>query len=120
MPSQPRKWTAEEEKLMLRQSLGEFSMFRLEKALRSSRESIIMHMLSLGYRPLIQRRRSNGGAGCTRAERPVVDIQNFPGDAASYAPTVGSDKLLQRLQTMYPHRRFEEVDFAAIKKRTAG
>src|SRR5262249_6493567 len=52
-----RQWTIEEDRLMVRQSQGEFSMLWLEKELRSSRDSIVLRMRDLGIQPVIQKRR---------------------------------------------------------------
>jgi hypothetical protein len=107
-----RAFTIEEDKLMVRQSHGEFSMHQLERSVKASRETLIVRMAELGVQPKIQVQRLRG----TRDQRRAMH-EPGPADAANACPSVGGDKLLRLLQENYGNRYYEVVDFEAIKKK---
>ncbi len=109
MSAPSRPWTADDDDLMRRQSIGEFSMHKLEKKIRSSRESIIKRMLDLGYHPLIQKRK--GLRLPTTSLQPLnVMPEPIPNDIINFAPSVGMDKLLLQLHKCHDDRRYEEMN----------
>jgi hypothetical protein len=92
-----RAWNVEEERLMKLQSLGEFSMHRLEQLTRASRESLIPHMRTLGLEPKVHiRNRRN----------PAIVEYHAAADGYDSSPSVGHDKLLKRLNEFHPDRRY--------------
>ncbi len=115
MSAPPRLWTADDDDLMRRQSIGEFSMHKLEKEIRSSREAIINRMRDLGFTPVIMKRRG------MRWPQTGVRPRDFlpeptPTDILNFAPHVGKDRLLLELQKHHDDRRYEEMDLP-IKRR---
>lgn len=97
-----RIFTDQQIDLMRRQSQGEFSMHRLEKMLKASRESIIPHMVIIGLEPSIQPHNKGG------QRAPSIDMHPRASDAMNASPSVGKDKLLLRLQTLHANRRYGE------------
>lgn len=98
-----RVWTAQEEQLMRQQSFGDFSMHQLEKLVKGSRESIIPHMKEIGLEPRIHLHRNVHIGASHKNNLPEHWAMN---DGYDSAPTVGSDKLLQRLNAIHPDRRY--------------
>jgi hypothetical protein len=117
-PSKRRAWTIEEDHLMVRQSQGEFSMLWLEREVHSHRECIIRRMEELGVKPIIHKR--HGGRPPGGQVILPETFQPEPGDVTNFAPTVffnnKNDQLLQQLIKHHDDRRYEDVDFAAMRK----
>lgn len=104
-----RQWTIEEDRLMLMQSQGRFTMHQLEKAFVASRESIVLRMEALGLTPVISKRHSPH-AKDTR-ERYRVIPPPAPGDAENYAASPdGPDRELRLLYEHHGERRYEALD----------
>jgi hypothetical protein len=95
----PRRiFTQEEDQLMLLQSSGKLSMHKLERMIGASRDSIIKRMAELGATPVIIRHAR--GMQKDKVE-PVSQTDSY-----NFSPSVGADKLLQRLIQWHGDRRY--------------
>ncbi len=97
LTSRRRVFTIDEEALMLRQSHGEFTMHQLEQELHAARDTIISRMRVLGLEP------NNSGHRLPRGAN--IGAPQF-GDGHDSCPSVGKDRLLQRLVERHGGRSY--------------
>ncbi len=109
MSAPPRNWTADDDDLMRRQSVGEFSMHKLERELLAGREAILNRMKELGFKPIIMKRRGLRGPSLGVRLRDFMP-EPTPSDILNFAPHVGKDKLLLELHKHHDDRRYEEMN----------